>query len=154
MISTYSWTIITGRKTNYCQSVLSLSLPDSSFSNISIVSCWLRKIRFHQSQTLSLLSFQLSSIPEVNNSTSPQKPVAKPEEAAPTAPQTSETTEPASQDVETPVELPQGLPEPSHRPEYDRFIKMVQVGVPLQAVKLKVSLEGLDPEVLEKILAK
>lgn len=101
-----------------------------------------------------MISFQLSSIPEVNNSTSPQKPIAKPEEAAPTAPQTSETTEPASQDVETPVELPQSLPEPSNRPEYDRFIKMVQVGVPLQAVKLKVSLEGLDPEVLEKILAK
>lgn len=40
------------------------------------------------------------------------------------------------------------------RPEYDRFVKMVQVGVPLQAVKLKVSLEGLDPNVLDTILGK
>lgn len=39
-------------------------------------------------------------------------------------------------------------------PEYDRFVKMVQVGVPLEAVKLKVSLEGLDPEILEKVLGK
>lgn len=40
------------------------------------------------------------------------------------------------------------------RPEYDRFLKMVQVGVPLQAVKLKVSIEGLDPNVLEEIINK
>lgn len=38
------------------------------------------------------------------------------------------------------------------KPEYDKFVKMVQVGVPLQAVKLKVSLEGLDPEILEQLI--
>lgn len=36
--------------------------------------------------------------------------------------------------------------------EYMRFVKMVQVGVPLQAVKLKVSMEGLDPNELDKML--
>lgn len=44
--------------------------------------------------------------------------------------------------------------QPESHPEYDRFIKMLHVGVPLQAVKLKVSLEGLDPTVFEKILGK
>lgn len=43
---------------------------------------------------------------------------------------------------------------PKSRPEYDRFVKMVQVGVPLQAVKLKLSLEGLDPDVFDEILGK
>ncbi|KOB71814.1 WASH complex subunit CCDC53 [Operophtera brumata] len=41
-----------------------------------------------------------------------------------------------------------------HLPEYDRFVKMVQVGVPLQAAKLKCALEGLDPNVLAEIIGK
>lgn len=32
---------------------------------------------------------------------------------------------------------------------YQKFFKMVQVGVPIQAVKLKMQNEGLDPNVLE-----
>ncbi|CAH2077190.1 unnamed protein product, partial [Iphiclides podalirius] len=40
------------------------------------------------------------------------------------------------------------------KPEYYRFIKMIQVGVPLGAVKLKVSLEGLDPKQLDSLLKK
>ncbi|CAG9579106.1 unnamed protein product [Danaus chrysippus] len=38
--------------------------------------------------------------------------------------------------------------------EYERFVKMVQVGVPAEAVKLKISLEGLDPSELDRILHK
>jgi hypothetical protein len=41
-----------------------------------------------------------------------------------------------------------------HYPEYERFVKMVQVGVPLPAVKLKATTEGLDPNILEQILKK
>lgn len=40
------------------------------------------------------------------------------------------------------------------KPEYDRFIKLVHVGVPVQAVKLKVSIEGLDPDEFERLLKK
>ncbi|KAF9795807.1 hypothetical protein SFRURICE_013813 [Spodoptera frugiperda] len=107
-----------------------------------------------------LLEARLSSIPELNTET--QTPVQK-------APEVTETTSneeaPASQPQSTaPVpdtkepEPPSDVPDtveskPSH-PEYDRFVKMVQVGVPLQAVKLKLSLEGLDPNVLDAILGK
>lgn len=40
------------------------------------------------------------------------------------------------------------------RPQYDRFVKMVHVGVPLQAAKLKCAMEGLDPNVLDEIIGK
>lgn len=56
--------------------------------------------------------------------------------------------------AETSVENVEVVESKPVRPEYDRFVKMVQVGVPLQAVKLKVSLEGLDPNVLDEILSK
>lgn len=42
-------------------------------------------------------------------------------------------------------------PAPSY-PEYDRFLKMVSVGVPLEAVKLKLSVEGLDLNVFVKLV--
>ncbi|XP_075974595.1 coiled-coil domain containing 53 [Anticarsia gemmatalis] len=103
-----------------------------------------------------LLEARLSSIPELNTPTPAtedivdSKPAAEaqdtlPKEDAPTTdlPQVETTTESTE-----PTETKQA------RPEYDRFVKMVQVGVPLQAVKLKVGLEGLDPNVLDEILGK
>ncbi|XP_013187272.2 WASH complex subunit 3 [Amyelois transitella] len=39
-------------------------------------------------------------------------------------------------------------------PKYERFIKMVQVGVPLQVVKLNAGIEGLDVDLLEKFINK
>lgn len=60
------------------------------------------------------------------------------------------------QSIEAPKETTHDTPDSTvtSRPEYDRFVKMVQVGVPLQAAKLKCSLEGLDPDVLAEILGK
>ncbi|KAH9640019.1 hypothetical protein HF086_008114 [Spodoptera exigua] len=104
-----------------------------------------------------LLEARLSSIPELNTVT--QTPVqktpdvTKSSEETPLEPHTvapvqdSKNAETSSETMET-IEV-----KPSH-PEYDRFVKMVQVGVPLQAVKLKLSLEGLDPNILDEILGK
>lgn len=34
-------------------------------------------------------------------------------------------------------------------PRYEKYFKMLHVGVPKQAVKLKMKQEGLDPSILE-----
>lgn len=34
-------------------------------------------------------------------------------------------------------------------PQYARFFRMIHVGVPVQAVRLKMQAEGLDPSILE-----
>lgn len=97
---------------------------------------------------------QLASIPEVANTQTPK--IEDNSEKNSSKPHDSEHLEPpqASTPVEEPpAEVETPAPVPSH-PEYDRFVKMVQVGVPLEAVKLKVSLEGLDPSVFEKIVKK
>lgn len=52
------------------------------------------------------------------------------------------TTEPA-------VQAASVTPGANQDPRYARFFRMVQVGVPPQAVKLKMKAEGLDPNILE-----
>ncbi|KAG6461257.1 hypothetical protein O3G_MSEX012516 [Manduca sexta] len=96
-----------------------------------------------------LLESKLSSIPELDNTKAPEldnKPQAI--ETQKQTAQDSPKTEPivsVEESKETKSEI---------RPEYEKFVKMVQVGVPLQAVKLKVSLEGLDPNIFEAIMNK
>lgn len=94
-----------------------------------------------------LLESKLSSIPELD---------------IPKQTNTSNVTETESTESQNETELQeenlvrkledQAPAEVKTKPEYDKFVKMVQVGVPLQAVKLKVSLEGLDPEILEQLI--
>lgn len=106
----------------------------------------------------NLFFLQLSSIPELNTPTPTTTTEVQKTEAAPAPEALTESvnTNPATAD-------PQPQPEEQAlnvdtvegkvaRPEYDRFVKMVQVGVPLQAVKLKLSLEGLEPNILDEIL--
>lgn len=101
-----------------------------------------------------LLEAKLSSVPELDTSTSATLPPA-PSDLVDAKPQENSSPQPIVEATEdnAPVktEIVETKPD---RPEYNRFIKMVQVGVPLQAVKLKVSLEGLDPNVLDEILNK
>ncbi|XP_063624270.1 WASH complex subunit 3 [Cydia splendana] len=113
--------------------------------------------------TMVLLEAKLSSIPEVNiqsqsktedheppdtNAGKPDStPVDSSEPAHNTNPETSE-----GNDTTVPNET--ATEETAVTPEYMRFVKMVQVGVPLQAVKLKLTLEGLDPSVFDKIMNK
>lgn len=114
-------------------------------------------LKFYFTSLTSAILFypQLSSIPELNIPT-PITEVQKteaPPSIAPTEPQNSRpvTVDPQPQPEEQAqnVDTVEGK---VARPEYDRFVKMVQVGVPLQAVKLKLSLEGLDPNILDEIL--
>ncbi|KAJ8730490.1 hypothetical protein PYW08_001903 [Mythimna loreyi] len=107
-----------------------------------------------------LLETRLSSIPELNTTTA--TPAEKPSQPTEVSPAKSAEDTPApvtevAQDTKEPdapsqaADVVEGKPA---RPEYDRFVKMVQVGVPVQAVKLKLQLEGLDPNVLDEVLAK
>lgn len=102
-------------------------------------------------------TFQLSSIPEVSGTQA--DPIEKtkaetkvdinpPPEVS--SPENSELKGPLNEQSSDSVQ-PKDSPVPSH-PEYDRFIKMVSVGVPLEAVKLKLSAEGLDPYVFAKLV--
>ncbi|KAM3963738.1 coiled-coil domain containing 53 [Aphomia sociella] len=99
-----------------------------------------------------LLEARLSSIPEVNTVETETPPVQDTSvKSEDTTDKNGLNTETESKDMCQKVEKED--PVQTH-PEYDRFIKMVQVGVPLQAVKLKVSMEGLDPDIFEKVLSK
>ncbi|XP_068632826.1 WASH complex subunit 3 [Battus philenor] len=102
-----------------------------------------------------LLEARLSSIPEVNNESvtvdepqkdSQNKSIDQKEDTPDTSIEVEDKTQEASSTKSNDtVQI---------KPEYERFVKMVQVGVPLEAVKLKASLEGLDPIELEKMLKK
>ncbi|CAG4934470.1 unnamed protein product [Parnassius apollo] len=105
-----------------------------------------------------LLEARLSSIPEVNDSSQTNESVksldnsqVKTEEA-----EVDNQTQGIKNTEEKAPETEASTTNDSiqTKPEYERFIKMIQVGVPLEAVKLKVSLEGLDPKVLESLLKK
>uniref|UniRef100_A0A2A4JR21 WASH complex subunit CCDC53 n=1 Tax=Heliothis virescens TaxID=7102 RepID=A0A2A4JR21_HELVI len=109
---------------------------------------------------VKMVQVGLSSIPELNTTTPPasEKPAeteATPITATPApSSEASQTTAP-DPTPEAPTQTEDTVEgKPQSHPEYDRFVKMVQVGVPLQAVKLKLSLEGLDPNVLDQILGK
>lgn len=54
----------------------------------------------------------------------------------------------ASRTVEEPPES-SSTPSVKHDPALARFFRMLQVGVPEQAVKLRMSQEGLDPSLLD-----
>ncbi|CAH0581657.1 unnamed protein product [Chrysodeixis includens] len=104
-----------------------------------------------------LLEARLSSIPELNTPSPTTTEVQKAEAAPSEAPTESQNTSPVSAEpqLQQPEEQAPNVDTIEGkvaRPEYDRFVKMVQVGVPLQAVKLKLSLEGLEPKVLDEIL--
>ncbi|KPJ05523.1 WASH complex subunit CCDC53 [Papilio xuthus] len=102
-----------------------------------------------------LLEARLSSIPEINET--PQ--TSSTAESLNTSEIKSEDqTDPVQQEDKGIEDKPEDnvsqTSETIKKPEYDRFIKLVQVGVPLQAVKLKVAIEGLDPDEFECLMKK
>ncbi|XP_023942249.1 WASH complex subunit 3 [Bicyclus anynana] len=102
--------------------------------------------------TMVLLEARLSSIPEVNT---PQK-VPKPEESINEQENNQKVTV-SEQNDESQVndnQLETTTESSTVKSEYDRFLKMVQVGVPIDAVKLKIALEGLDPNEFDNIMRK
>ncbi|XP_034827304.1 WASH complex subunit 3 [Maniola hyperantus] len=101
-----------------------------------------------------LLEARLSSIPEVN---APQKDPKSEENkndfnSNEQEKDNDKTTEPSKAIATDELETTTGAT--IAKPEYERFIKMVQVGVPIDAVKLKISLEGLDPREFDNIMRK
>lgn len=103
---------------------------------------------------LLLFILQLSSIPELNTPTATTQPDAIDIKLKTEDTQDSSSKEEPQQSAETSTVTETVVETIQDRPEYDRFVRMVQVGVPLPAVKLKVSLEGLDPNILDEILGK
>ncbi|XP_045768949.1 WASH complex subunit 3 [Maniola jurtina] len=98
-----------------------------------------------------LLEARLSSIPEVNTPQKDPKPEDKNDSNSNEQDKDNKATEPNEELV---PQLETAIGPTAAKPEYERFIKMVQVGVPIDAVKLKISLEGLDPSEFDNIMRK
>ncbi|VVD03311.1 unnamed protein product [Leptidea sinapis] len=97
--------------------------------------------------TMVLLETRLSSIPEVNQHLGKTQATVIDQEIS----QNKTNEESVQVDVNTRVDEEI---ESTIKPEYERFMKMLQVGVPLDAVKLKMSLEGINSVEIEKVLGK
>ncbi|XP_032515059.1 WASH complex subunit 3 [Danaus plexippus] len=113
--------------------------------------------------TMVLLEAKLSSIPELNNITGDETRInVKEEELKPKeSKEVIEESKNESDQKDKTNTVENGNTEGTAgehvekiKKEYERFVKMVQVGVPTEAVKLKISLEGLDPSELDRILYK
>ncbi|KAG5267801.1 hypothetical protein AALO_G00225900 [Alosa alosa] len=119
--------------------------------------------------TLSILEAKLSSIPgleDVRVEGGAERPAATEANGpvAPSASATGHTGTPAAPPP-APAEPLHQTPEPAAEPKvesvesnamtvakdprYARYLKMVQVGVPVMAIKNKMVLEGLDPNLLD-----
>ncbi|KAJ3612465.1 hypothetical protein NHX12_020740 [Muraenolepis orangiensis] len=133
---------------------------EEKLSNISL--------RIQQIETtLSILEAKLSSIPGLDDVTidsiSQPTAAAAAETNGLAANQNHQPDGPATVTSLPPVQvgLPIATPEPkvnpvadnvvtvARDPRYARYLKMVQVGVPAMAIKNKMVLEGLDPNLLD-----
>ncbi|KAL3883476.1 hypothetical protein ACJMK2_029735 [Sinanodonta woodiana] len=108
--------------------------------------------------TMNILEAKLASIPGLEGVTAPSSSsapvVVSSSTSSSTAPQSGPPPPPPASPVPTQIEKPaqEKVETPqnpvSKDPRYMRFFKMLQVGVPETAVKLKMSAEGLDPNLL------
>ncbi|XP_052609002.1 WASH complex subunit 3 isoform X4 [Peromyscus californicus insignis] len=103
--------------------------------------------------TLNILDAKLSSIPGLEDVTVEVSPLSVPavpsgshSESTPEQPQDS-TQDSGPQESEVSSENTVTV---AKDPRYARYLKMVQVGVPVMAIRNKMISEGLDPELLEK----
>ncbi|KAM4614788.1 WASH complex subunit 3 [Polymixia lowei] len=114
--------------------------------------------------TLSILEAKLSSIPgldDVKIEEISQRQTAEANGPTVNQSQTDGPTAVAVPPPETPQNVPEAVPEQKAEavaenvmtvakdPRYARYLKMVQVGVPVMAIKNKMVLEGLDPNLLD-----
>ncbi|XP_051911261.1 WASH complex subunit 3 [Hippocampus zosterae] len=114
--------------------------------------------------TLCILEAKLSSIPGLEDVTvdavvhpqgvqingtaaSDQGPTGSPQAVTLPPPEPSHN---ASDDVTTPKSEDVNIMTVAKDPRYARYLKMVQVGVPVMAIRNKMSMEGLDPDLLDK----
>ncbi|XP_052020987.1 WASH complex subunit 3 isoform X2 [Apodemus sylvaticus] len=103
--------------------------------------------------TLNILDAKLSSIPGLEDVTVEVSPLSvtavtngSHSETTSEQPQNS-TQDSGVQESGTPSE---NILTVAKDPRYARYLKMVQVGVPVMAIRDKMISEGLDPELLEK----
>ncbi|XP_041820086.1 WASH complex subunit 3 [Chelmon rostratus] len=112
--------------------------------------------------TLCILEAKLSSIPGLEDVTIDQQQPAQAN--VPTSTNQTQTDGPPAEPL-PPPEPAQTAPEPATTqkaeaaaenvmtvakdPRYARYLKMVQVGVPVMAIRNKMVLEGLDPNLLD-----
>ncbi|KAH3738664.1 WASH complex subunit 3-like [Dreissena polymorpha] len=116
--------------------------------------------------TMSLLEAKINSIPGLENVTAPLSsssssssstaPAAPTEGAGPVAPPTvaapavPAAPAPGSQEAPPPPPAEPVAANPvSKDPRYQKFFKMLQFGVPVPAIKTKMSVEGLNPDLLD-----
>ncbi|KAL4701751.1 hypothetical protein H8959_015755 [Pygathrix nigripes] len=104
--------------------------------------------------TLNILDAKLSSIPGLDDVTvevSPLNVTSVTNGAHPEAtfkqPQQSSTQDSGLQESEVSAE---NILTVAKDPRYARYLKMVQVGVPVMAIRNKMISEGLDPDLLER----
>ncbi|XP_038170945.1 WASH complex subunit 3 isoform X1 [Arvicola amphibius] len=104
--------------------------------------------------TLNILDAKLSSIPGLEDVTvevSPASVTAVPSgshsESPSEQPQQDNVQDSRPQESEVPSE---NVITVAKDPRYARYLKMVQVGVPVMAIRNKMISEGLDPDLLEK----
>ncbi|XP_014677433.1 PREDICTED: WASH complex subunit CCDC53-like isoform X2 [Priapulus caudatus] len=106
--------------------------------------------------TMVLLETKLASIPGLDDVTLAAAPVA----ATPTATQNSGTvTQPQEQAAAEPMTAAVTQEEEAQKaepvnsvakdPRYAKYFRMVQVGVPVPAVQVKMHMEGLDASLIE-----
>ncbi|XP_072309881.1 WASH complex subunit 3 [Eucyclogobius newberryi] len=114
--------------------------------------------------TLSILEAKLSSIPGLEDVTVKNEVSLQQNTKTNGLPANSTQTEtlrtmPATEVVQTEPDpstalkveeiIPENVKTVAKDPQYARYLKMVQVGVPVMAIKNKMVLEGLDPNLLD-----
>ncbi|XP_064617599.1 WASH complex subunit 3-like [Liolophura sinensis] len=105
--------------------------------------------------TMSILETKLSSIPGLETVTAPTSSTPSSESSVSatttTAGDSAQNPAAAAQPSETPQPVEEKKPEKTvaQDPRYAKFFKMLQVGVPAQAIKLKMIAEGLNENLLD-----
>jgi len=102
--------------------------------------------------TISLLETKLSSIPGLDDIKIETQEVAQPVPAQqPTdsqpPPQTPSEEQPATEEEDEPAKP--ATKTIADDPRYQKYLKLLKMGVPLPAFRAKVLAEGLDPDLLE-----
>ncbi|XP_057597455.1 WASH complex subunit 3 isoform X2 [Hippopotamus amphibius kiboko] len=100
--------------------------------------------------TLNILDAKLSSIPGLDDVTFEVSPISVTNETH--SETTSEQSQNSLQDSgpqESEV-TPENILTVAKDPRYARYLRMVQVGVPVMAIRNKMISEGLDPDLLER----
>ncbi|XP_012590661.1 PREDICTED: WASH complex subunit CCDC53 isoform X2 [Condylura cristata] len=103
--------------------------------------------------TLNILDAKLSSIPGLDDVTFEVSPISAPSMANDSHSETSlEQSQNSLQDhgLQESEVTAENILTVAKDPRYARYLKMVQVGVPVMAIRNKMILEGLNPDLLER----